>query len=193
MKGKVGVGIPPGPEDRELKPLKVERREEPPPLLAHEQRDLDVVVAVDADDVLGGALNQTVDGADQEQDDRALPAAKAAPQGGEPGLGGWRGSGGPIVAGREDRRRGDLNGLTGSEHQGDGPVVEVGRSVPPPVPRTPLLGLSRFWPLVVLVAALTVRVWRIYRQLPAALYFDELNYVAWCGVANDDANATVTD
>ena len=37
------------------------------------------------------------------------------------------------------------------------------------------------------------RLWGIDWQLPAALYFDEMKYVAWAGVAKDDASATVED
>ena len=77
-----------------------------------------------------------------------------------------------VVTGREDRRRGDLDGLAGSEHQGGGPVVEVGRSVPPAAVSSPLLGVSRLWPLAVLLLALIVRFWGIDWQLPAARIHD---------------------
>jgi hypothetical protein len=45
----------------------------------------------------------------------------------------------------------------------------------------------------VLVVALSMRLWGIEWQLPAALYFDEMKYVAWAGDAKDDASQTVTD
>jgi hypothetical protein len=45
----------------------------------------------------------------------------------------------------------------------------------------------------VLVVALATRLWGIEWQLPAALYFDEMKYVAWAGGAKDDASQTVTD
>jgi len=38
-----------------------------------------------------------------------------------------------------------------------------------------------------------VRFWGIDWQLPAALYFDEMKYVAWAGAAKSDATAAVTD
>ena len=41
--------------------------------------------------------------------------------------------------------------------------------------------------------ALFVRFWGIDWQLPAALYFDEMKYVAWAGDAKDDASTAVTD
>ncbi|MCC7368568.1 MAG: glycosyltransferase family 39 protein [Chloroflexi bacterium] len=41
--------------------------------------------------------------------------------------------------------------------------------------------------------ALFVRLWGIDWQLPAALYFDELKYVAWAGNAKSDATAAVSD
>ena len=43
------------------------------------------------------------------------------------------------------------------------------------------------------MVALVTRLWGIEWQLPAALYFDELKYVAWAGGAKDDASLTVTD
>jgi hypothetical protein len=46
---------------------------------------------------------------------------------------------------------------------------------------------------VVLVVALGLRLWGIEWQLPAALYFDEMKYVAWAGGAKDDASQTVSD
>jgi hypothetical protein len=49
------------------------------------------------------------------------------------------------------------------------------------------------WPLFVLCSALAVRFWGIDWQLPAALYFDEMKYVAWAGDAKDDATAAVRD
>ena len=61
------------------------------------------------------------------------------------------------------------------------------------MPSTPLLGVKRLWPLVVLLVALAARLWGIDWQLPAALYYDEMKYVAWAGVAKDDANAEVDD
>jgi dolichyl-phosphate-mannose--protein O-mannosyl transferase len=48
-------------------------------------------------------------------------------------------------------------------------------------------------PLVILLFALTARLWGIGWQLPSALYFDELKYVGWAGDAKDDANAEVKD
>jgi len=53
--------------------------------------------------------------------------------------------------------------------------------------------VSRLWPLAVLLLALIVRFWGIDWQLPAALYFDELKYVGWAGVAKDDASTAVAD
>ena len=53
--------------------------------------------------------------------------------------------------------------------------------------------MKRLWPLVVLLIALTTRLWGIDWQLPAALYFDELKYVAWAGDAKDDVGAEVDD
>jgi hypothetical protein len=47
--------------------------------------------------------------------------------------------------------------------------------------------------LIILLVALTTRLWGINWQLPSALYFDELKYVGWAGDARDDANAEVTD
>ncbi|MFN8633557.1 MAG: glycosyltransferase family 39 protein [Chloroflexota bacterium] len=44
-----------------------------------------------------------------------------------------------------------------------------------------------------LAIALATRLWGIDWQLPAALYFDEMKYVAWAGGAKDDAGTTVTD
>jgi hypothetical protein len=41
--------------------------------------------------------------------------------------------------------------------------------------------------------ALATRLWGIDWQLPAALYFDEMKYVAWAGDAKDDASQAVTD
>jgi hypothetical protein len=38
-----------------------------------------------------------------------------------------------------------------------------------------------------------VRFWGVDWQLPAALYFDEMKYVAWAGEAKSDASASVTD
>jgi len=58
---------------------------------------------------------------------------------------------------------------------------------------TPLSGARRLWPLVVLLIALATRLWGIDWQLPAALYFDELKYVAWAGEAKGDAGAMVED
>jgi hypothetical protein len=44
-----------------------------------------------------------------------------------------------------------------------------------------------------MLMALAARLWGIGWQLPAALYFDELKYVAWAGSAKGDASAAVTD
>ena len=44
-----------------------------------------------------------------------------------------------------------------------------------------------------LLIALATRLWGIDWQLPAALYFDEMKYVAWAGEAKADASASVED
>src|SRR4051794_19621620 len=106
------VRVPTWPENRELKPGEIERRQQPPALLRHEPGDFDVVVAVNADDVLGSALNQAEDRADQQEGGRALPATKGVQGKDGPPRGRRQGNDGLLVAGREDRRRGDLDRLT---------------------------------------------------------------------------------
>jgi hypothetical protein len=56
-----------------------------------------------------------------------------------------------------------------------------------------LFRLRRLWPVLVLLVALAFRLWGIGWQLPAAMYFDEMKYVAWAADAKDDASQTVTD
>jgi 4-amino-4-deoxy-L-arabinose transferase-like glycosyltransferase len=72
-------------------------------------------------------------------------------------------------------------------------VVEVGRSVPSLGPPAVLFRLRRLWPVLVLIVALAPRLWGIGWQLPAAMYFDEMKYVAWASDAKNDASQTVTD
>jgi len=52
---------------------------------------------------------------------------------------------------------------------------------------------ERLWPVLVLSVALFVRLWGIDWQLPAALYFDEMKYVAWAGGAKDEIGASPAD